>query len=198
MKKFSGYEEIQAYTESAKLPTGGYIMKVQNVRLKKGQDDKSDMLILAVDVLEGEYKGFYKKQYDSQIQEDKKWKGIFMIYCPKDDGSEKDTWTKRRFKTIMENIEASNPGYSWNWDENTLKGKVFGGLVGEINTVIDGRNVTYNAVRFVTTVENVKKGNYRMPDPLYKNGASADLGVNEKQSSEFENIPEGADEEIPF
>lgn len=198
MKKFKDYDETQSYSESAKLPVGGYIMKVQNVRLEEGTNGNSDRLILMVDVNEGEYKGFYKKQYDSQTSEDKKWKGTFQIYCPKDDGSERDQWTKRRFKTIMEHIEESNPGYAWNWDENTLKGKLFGALVGEINTEIDGKDITYNAIRYTTTVENIKKGNFRIPDPYTKGGAAATKKPTSSGNDGFTNIPEGLDEEIPF
>lgn len=194
MKKFNNYDETQTYSESAKLPVGGYVMKVQNVRFEEGTNGNSDRLILMIDVDEGECKDFYKDQYASQTGEDKKWKGVFTVYCPKDDGSERDNWTKRRFKTIIEHIEESNPGYSWNWDENTLKDKKFGGLVGEIHTVIDGKNIVYHAIRFTTTIENIKKGNFRIPEPCYKNGASE----TKKDNDGFMNVPDSADEEIPF
>lgn len=197
MKKFKDYDETQSYSESAKLPAGGYIMKVQNVRLEEGTNGNSDRLILMVDVNEGEYKDFYKKQYESQTGEDKKWKGTFQIFCPKDDGSERDQWTKRRFKTIMEHIEESNPGYAWNWDENTLKGKLFGGLVGEVNTEIDGNAITYNAIRFTTTVENIKKDHFRIPDPYTKGGAAASTTKKSSGTGDFK-IAEDIDEEIPF
>ena len=62
MKKFKDYNETQSYTESAKLPVGGYIVKVQNIRLEEGTNGNSDRLILMVDVSEGEHKDFYKNQ----------------------------------------------------------------------------------------------------------------------------------------
>lgn len=197
MKKFKDYDETQSYSESAKLPIGGYVVKVQNVRFEEGTNGNSDRLVLMVDVNDGEYKDFYKKQYESQTGEDKKWKGTFTIYCPKDDGSERDNWTKRRFKTIMEHIEESNPGYSWNWDENTLKGKVFGALVGEIHTEIDGRNIAYNAIRFTTTVDNIRKDNFKIPEPQYKNGASPKENREVTGDEGFMNV-DGTQEEIPF
>ena len=42
MKKFKDYNETQSYTESAKLPVGGYIVKVQNIRLEEGTNGNSD------------------------------------------------------------------------------------------------------------------------------------------------------------
>ena len=197
MKKFKDYNETQSYAESARLPVGGYIVKVQNVRFEEGTNGNSDRLVLMVDIHEGEYKDFYKKQYESQTGEDKKWKGTFTIYCPKDDGSERDQWTKRRFKTIMEHIEESNPGYSWNWDENTLKGKLFGALVGEINTEIDGRDITYNAIRFTTTVDHIKKGNFKIPEPYSRGGASAGVKKEATGNEGFMSV-DGTQEEIPF
>ena len=197
MKKFKDYNETQSYTESAKLPIGGYIVKVQNVRFEEGTNGNSDRLILMVDVNEGEYKDFYKNQYESQTGEDKKWKGTFMIYCPKDDGTEQDQWTKRRFKTIMEHIEASNPGYSWNWDENTLKGKLFGAIVGEIKTVIEGRDISYNAIRFTTTVDNIKKSNFKTPEPYTRGGAAVSAKKEAIGNEGFMSV-DGTQEEIPF
>ena len=197
MKKFKDYNETQSYTESVKLPVGGYIVKVQNIRFEEGTNGNSDRLILMVDVSEGEHKNFYKNQYESQTGEDKKWKGTFTIYCPKDDGSEQDKWTKRRFKTIMEHIETSNPGYSWNWDENTLKGKSFGALVGEINTVIYGRDISYNAIRFTTTVDNIKKGNFKIPEPYTRGGTSAGAKKEATGNEDFMSV-DGTQEEIPF
>lgn len=197
MRKFSGYEEISVYTASAKLPVGGYIVKVKNVRLDEGKNGASDRIVLMVDVTEGEYKDFYKNNYDNQTTEDKKWKGTFTIYCPTDDGSERDNWSKRKFKTIMEHIESSNAGYAWNWDENTLKDKVFGAIVGQINTVIDGKDIEYNSIRFTETTENIRKGNYKVPEPYYKNG----YGQGEKKevtgSEGFMQV-DGTQEEIPF
>lgn len=200
MKKFTGYEETKAYTEgAAKLPVGGYVLKVQNVRFEEGQHGNSDRIMVAFDVAEGEQKGFFQKNFDAQTAEDKKWKGTFPIYCPKDDGSEKDGWTKRRFKTIMEGFEESNPGYAWNWDENTLKGKLIGGVFGEINTIIDGKDITYVGMRFTHSVDSIRNGKFKVPDTQYKNGASP----NKKEDKEATGA-EGFmkvdvdDEEIPF
>ena len=111
--------------------------------MKEGQNGVSDRIQLMFDIEEGEQKDFFRKQYESQTSEDKKWKGTVAIYVPTDDGSEKDGWTKKSFKTIMENFEASNPGYTWNWDENSLKGKLIGGIFVDTYSVIDGKEVKF-------------------------------------------------------
>ena len=70
MKKWNGYEDTQAYSDNEKLPTGGYVLKIQNVRLDEGKNGNSDVLVIAFDIAEGEQAGFYKRNYDAQTQED--------------------------------------------------------------------------------------------------------------------------------
>ena len=58
MKKWNGYEDTQAYSENEKLPAGGYVLKIQNVRLDEGKNGNSDVLVIAFDIAEGEQAGF--------------------------------------------------------------------------------------------------------------------------------------------
>lgn len=193
MKKFNDYETTQSYSNSEKLPVGGYVLKVANVRYEEGQNGNSDRIQLMFDIAEGEQKDFFRKQYESQTSEDKKWKGTASIYVPKDDGSEQDSWTKRRFKTIMETFEESNSGYKWNWDEDSLKGKLIGGIFGEIKTVIDGKSITYVGFRFFAKSSDIKNGSYKVPEILVKSNAA----IANKDTS-FVNVANGLAEEIPF
>lgn len=62
---------------------------------------------ISCDIAEGEYAGFYAKEYKAQQSEDKKWHCNYLLNIPNDDGSEKDNWTKRRFKTFTEALEES-------------------------------------------------------------------------------------------
>lgn len=201
MKKFNDYETTQSYSNSEKLPVGGYVLKVANVRYEEGQNGNSDRIQLMFDIAEGEQKDFFRKQYDSQTSEDKKWKGTVAIYVPKDDGTEQDGWTKVRFKTVMENFEASNPGYKWNWDENSLKDKLIGGIFVDTYSVIDGREICYTSLvpKNIRTIDCIRSGNYKMPEPIKKNGATGNVSAaNNNSGNDFMSIPKGSEEEIPF
>lgn len=200
MKAFNDYASTQVYTNGGmQIPVGGYVAKVMNVKFTNGTNGNSDFITLQIDIVEGEQKDFFKKQYESNTSDDKKWKGTATIYCPKDDGTEQDGWTKRRFKTIMSQFEDSNTGFSWDWDETKLKGKLIGVIYGEINTVIDNKQVKYNGFRFFTDVQSIRNNGFVIPDPQFKNGAKAGATVNaSSESNEFMKIPEGAEEEIPF
>lgn len=122
MKPFKGYNEAKTYTEAEKLPAGAYV-----VRLLKGAREENyswgSVLLVPFDIAEGDYKDFYTRQFTSSQMEDKKYKGVFRMNLPKEDGSEGDEWTLRRFKTNIVAIEESNSGYHWDWNEAGLAGK---------------------------------------------------------------------------
>lgn len=201
MKQFNDYASVKVAAPSEKLPVGGYIIKIEGVRYENGKDGRSDKIVLAFDIAEGEYKGFMRKKFEGKSDEDKKWPGTFTIFVPLDDGTEDDYKTKSRFKRVMQNFEASNPGYTWTWDENTLKGKMLGAIVGEIQTIIDGKQVSYTAMRFAESVENIRAGKFKVPDTQYKGGATANtenlpLATNNNTTGNAFVVAE--DSELPF
>lgn len=207
MKAFSGYEDAKkraAYKGSTKLPVGGYVAKIKEVRYEKGEEGKSDMIVLAYDIAEGEYKDFFKKQFDENTNEDKKWKGRTSLYVPKDDGSESDQWTQNTFARWVNAFEQSNDGYIWDWDEKKWKGKMIGLIYGSVGTVIEGRPIEYTECRFPESVENIRSGNFKTPNFKAKKGYDEavdkqfDKGASKTSSDGFMNIPDNIDEDLPF
>lgn len=200
MKPISNYEHVRGYENSAsQLPVGGYVLKITGVRYETGTNGNSDRIVVAFDVAEGEYAGFFKKRFDSDQNEDKKWKGTTNLYVPKEDGSEQDEWTMRKFKTFTNALEDSNSGYKWDWEESKWKGLLIGGVFGEVHTLIDGRQAQFTTFKSSCSVENIHKGEFKIPKVQYKNGASANpVNLSPSAANEdFMQIPDGA-EEIPF
>lgn len=196
MKKLNGYAQAKAYTDIERLPVGGYVLKILNVDYK--EYDWGDVIILSFDIAEGEHKDFFKNNYSEQTGEDKKWKGTYRLNVPKDDGSEKDEWTMRRFKTIISNFEGSNVGYHWDWDEQKLKGKLIGALFNNKEYNFNNRSGFFTNCHSLVPVEKIRSGNFEIPaDTLLKNG-SAFKAVPTDNDDGFMDIPEGADEELPF
>lgn len=160
MKAFNGYEAKRSGSGRETLPAGGYICKILSA--KEESYKWGNVLVLAIDVDEGEYKGIWKRDYDNNTNEDKKWRGTFRINIPKDDGSEQDAWTKRTFNNAMWAIEQSNPGYTWDWDEKKLKGK-------KIGVIYRNREWEYNGNTGWTTeaggsesVDNIRDGKFKL------------------------------------
>lgn len=132
IKQFSDYDKVQAYDgDFETLPLGGHICIIKGTKIETY--DWGEMLVLALDIDEGEHKGFYQRQYDRRKADkpDAKWPGTYRQGIPKDDNSDKDNKTKGFFKGMITCIEKSNPGYTWNWDERTLAGKKIGGIFGQ-------------------------------------------------------------------
>lgn len=201
MKPINNFENIKPYENGAtQLPIGGYVFKITGVRYEDGQNGMSDRIVIAFDVVEGEFKDFFKKRYESDQSEDKKWKGTTTLYVPKDDGSEQDEWTKRKFRTFTNALEDSNKNYKWDWDENKWKGLLIGGAFGEVYSVINGKQIKYTAFKSAYSVDSIRKGDFKIPKPQYKNGASANAVVDLEAAAneDFMQIPEGAEEDVPF
>ena len=95
MKKFSGYNEINVDVLE-KLPRGAYVLRILEAK-EEITASGWDTLRVSFDIVEGEYKDFYKNQYISSTTKDKKWKGVKVVYLPKDDGTDEDERTKRTF-----------------------------------------------------------------------------------------------------
>jgi hypothetical protein len=126
IKQFGDFATTQAVSEGAALPKDGYVCKILNAQVKDGT--KGQYLQIAYDIAEGQYKDYFKGLYDAKKDENKKWSTYFFVNLPKDDGSEKDGWTKRLFKTFTNALEDSNEGYHFDWDETKFKDKLIGGL----------------------------------------------------------------------
>ena len=136
IKKFSDYEQTKGYGDYERLPKGGYVLVIKAAQLM--QNSMGEYIKVSADVYEGEYAQFFTREYKAQQSEDKKWHCNYLLNVPKDDGSEQDGWTKRKFKTFTEALEDSNEGYHFDWDERRFKGLLIGGLFNERE--YEGRN----------------------------------------------------------
>lgn len=196
MKKFNGFDRNDVYNGSERLPVGGYVLKILDV--KEIEQSWGNQLLFSFDIAEGEYKDFFAANYKAQQGEDKKWKGVYRLAVPKDDGSEQDAWTRRRFNTVIVNIEDSNPDYHWDWDERKLKGKKIGALFNNKEYSINGKHGFYTNCHSLVPVEKIKSGSYKIPeDTLLKNN-SGNRQSAPANSDGFMNIPDGVDDELPF
>lgn len=190
IKQFGDYATTQTVTEGAALPKGGYVCKILNAQVKDGSNGQ--YIQIAYDIAEGEHEGHFKKLFDAKKDENKKWSTYFFLSIPKDDGSEKDSWTKRLFKTFTNALEDSNEGYHFDWDETKFKDKLIGGLFHyEEYQRNDGKIGRSTKMRSACSVSKIHSGNYKLPDDkLLKPAANT--------STDFLNIPDEIDEEIPF
>lgn len=193
IKRFNDYETTKAYGDYQHLPKGGYVIKILGAELC--ENFNGQYLKLGCDIVEGEYADFFENEYRNQQSEDKKWHCNYLLSVPKDDGSERDAWVKRRFKTVIEALEASNPGYHFNWDEREFKGKLAGGLFNEREYEKSDKSIgRVTNLAQICAVEIIHKGKYQLPkDKLLQPNQRTSA-----KSDDFMKIPEGSKEELPF
>lgn len=166
IKQYAGAKAQRRSGAREILPAGGYVAKILDAKVEH-QDYRdgtsADKLIVSFDIAEGTYIGFFKKDYTENTNEDKKWRGVYRLTIPKDDGSEKDTWSKNAFNNFIYALEDSNPGYSFDWNEAALKGKMIGVLFRNKEWEIEGNRGWTTECCSVDAVSAIHEGKFKQP-----------------------------------
>ena len=191
IKKFD-IEKTKEYGDFQMLPRGGYVCVIKGAKVEE-RSDGSQVIVLAMDIAEGEYKGYYQQDLDRQTGE-KIWHCRYWLNVPRDDGSEHDEWDKRKFKTFTTSLEKSNDGYKFDWDEQKFIGKLIGGLFNyrefETSSGTVGESPNLAQVR---SVDAIRSGDYKLPKDKKLAGISLPPASND--------IPDSfaaAEVDIPF
>lgn len=201
ISKPKGYDEAPAYTgEFATLPAGLYICEILGV---KQEDYKGHArFIMQFDIAEGDQKGFYQKQYNTEKQtsQNAKFRGVHRQNM-EDQGLP-------FFKGLMTSVERSNQGYHFPWgtqgNEKTLVGKKFGAVMGrEEFLATDGEKRMVTKIVQIRSVDGLKDA--KIPaDKLLGDEAEKSASVSKNSQTTktdgdgFIDIPYDADEELPF
>lgn len=193
IQKPRNWDEVQEFSDRVKLPVGAYVCKVKQVRVQ--DNSYGSTLCLLFDINEGEYAGYYQKDYAGNTAADKKWRGVLRVWLPKDDGSEKDEMTKSSFKGMVTAFEKSNLGYQWDWNENSLVGKTIGILFRNEEWDYNGKHGwAVRPFRAISSI-SVRDEDYTIPKdkPLNNNHSAAPAYPNPNNG-----YTEVEDEDLPF
>lgn len=154
MKRIENWENIQESTSFKRLTPNGYICKI----LKVEDHPDKEYLKIYFDIVKGDDKGYFKKQYDGDTRKERKWPnaGTFIR-------SYKDS-AASMFKGFTNAVEKSNKGYQWDFDEKTLVNKVVGLIIADEQYQNQkGQVRVRNYVAAVRSVETIEKGEYEIP-----------------------------------
>lgn len=119
LKKPTGYDNAQAAQsgEFKRIEPGNYAAVI--CKAAEGvTPNGSEYIEFWIDIIDGEFTRYYEKDYKSQTVGDKKWRGTLRFFT-----SEK---ALPMLKAGITAIEESNPGYTFDWNENSVKGKKVG------------------------------------------------------------------------
>ena len=184
MKQFSDFKAERSSSGREQLPAGGYVCQILSATVE--ENEWGSTLVIAHDVCEGDFSGIFKRDYDNNTMDNKRWRGTFRLKLPKDDGTEQDGWKKRSFNNFIWAVEQSNPGYSWAWDEKTLKGKKVGLLYRNKEWEYNGRSGWTTEAAGTESVENIRSGKFRSlkDKPLANKPVSAETTFEELTDTE--------------
>lgn len=121
MEKPSDYENVQAITDFETLEPGAYKCKILKAEELKASNEKV-YLKVSFDIVEGEKTDFYKRRYQSDTRENRKWGGVLVVFIQDFEGK-----TNRYLKTLITCAEASNTNFKFDWEHpECLKDKKIG------------------------------------------------------------------------
>ena len=178
--------------DNTRLTAGGYVCQYTKV---EDREDK-EYLYMEFDIVEGEFKGYFKDLSDR-----------FGFWGGKCYRSYKEA-AKPMFKRMCSAVSKSNGNFVFdgdqiNRDERTLVGKYVGIVFQEEEYIgNDGSVKTRLNVYAERPVDDIRSGNFKVPS-LKKleddNGRETPAGSGATADPDgFMNIPDDASEEMPF
>lgn len=190
-QKPQDWEKVQAFTEYEPLELGGHVCRIMKAEETKSKTGK-DMLVISLDIAEGEQKDYYSVQYRNDTRPDKKWGCIVYQLIEDKDGN-----TSRGFKTFVEAVDISNPDFDVNkiWNESFcdyFKGKLVGGIFGreQYRSKKDGSLKFSTKCMNFASIEKARAGIPAPEDKLLPTAVSDPLSA-----MGFTSMP---DDDLPF
>lgn len=151
-----GWSTAAAYYGGGdRLPAGGYVCRILKAWVETTQSG-SEQLALALEIAEGDYAGYAKRQFEARKTNNPKatWPCVFKQFTIGTDGQ-----TNPFFKGMLKSIEESNVGYVWNWQETGLANKMIGMIFREEEfKASDGTIKTTVRPAFPRSVKRIRDG----------------------------------------
>lgn len=177
------------------LPKAAYVVRIMNAKIAKTQAG-FEQLVIAFDIAEGEYKDFYKGQYDRNTNEDKKWPNdaTFRLSIPYDRCPD---YIQTNWDSFFADLEDSNNGFVFGGDEKTLKGKLIGAKMHIEQSEYRGQIYDHTRMKWTCIAEDVRTGNAgKLPNDKLVQKTSGGGSVMDNYANGGFNSTD--DEEIPF
>lgn len=180
-----GYNEVNAAMpgEFSSLPAGGYVCKVFNAELTKSKAGNL-MLVLFIDVAEGDFQGHFKAAADrvKNFDTSKQWdnSGIYRQLLFSSDNK-----VAPFFKGLLTCFETSNTNLKLNlanFETSVLRGCLCGFVfASEEYTKKNGDIGTRTFAKFPRSVDDIREGKFTVPElkKLQNNSAPANTAAKD-------------------
>lgn len=207
MQQYRNWNNVQAAGEFKPLKPGGYVLQIKAAREETSRNG-NPMLVIAFDIAEGEFKGYYNDLFAKNTAADRKWPngGIHRIMLPVDNGTDEDNKQMSKLKGFVNAVAESNRNYNPNeyWNIEQLKGKLVGGLFRrEEYENQKGERKWTTKLAWPCSVPRIKSGDFEVPEdrPLPETtsntyGAFPQAPANSYPPNPYANAPIAQDD--PF
>lgn len=189
MNKPNSFDEVKAGGDYTPIDLGGHHAVIMSVKEQKSSTGK-DMIVVAIDFAKNDKQaGYFKDQFEKDNRPEKKWPYQGVQYIVTEDNEGK---CSRSFKGFITSFERSN-NTETNWGNNFVdqfKGKKIGVVYGEVEEEYNGEVKSRHRIRWFC--EDAKADDASIPQPKYYTGNVA------RSTNNLTNIPDGAEDEIPF
>ncbi len=166
MRPFNEFKSEPRTERFPQLPAGAYVCAIQAVKEDGAYPD--DSIVLRLEVIEGEWAGYYAKRYQHDTQTaatasvpfEARYKGDFRIRAPRSENPHIQNldWAIRSFNNAIWSIEDSNDGYHFDFNNvAALKGKLVG--ISVRNASFNGNS--YTEIGRLESVKQVRAGKVR-------------------------------------
>ena len=183
------------------LPKGAYVIVIKGAKMDKWPSG-DERIAIAFDIAEGEYKGLYQSQFDSDTRSGKQWPydAVFNLNVPTD---KSEPWVWDTYNSFFADLEDSNNGFVFSGDLKALKGKVIGGKFHNRQTEKDGNIYDHIVMKWTCIADDVRNNRAgKLPNDKLIGTDTRASGASASSSSDsdgFMDIPDGTvDEELPF
>lgn len=200
MQKPNGYDETQASGEYTPINLGGHYCVIKQVSEKQSATGKEMIVVLLDFCGPDQQEGCFAKEFNGDTRPDKKWPYQGTKYIMVKDYQD-PKMTSKQFKTFCTCVEKSN-NFEIKWGGNNwsaqFKGKKIGAVYGEEESEYNGKTSMRHLIRWFCSTDAVKDA--RIPEPKYINSKApaAKSVATVSANQDFINVPNDADDEIPF
>lgn len=151
------YDKSKRRKSFQQLPKDAYVIQIKQAKEVQNKSGNGSHLAIVFDIAEGEHKDFYRKQYDSNTNEDKKWPNdaVYRLTVP-GDNSPSYVWSN--WNSFFADLEDSNNGFVFGGDPKTLKNKLVGGKFHIEQTEYNGNIYDHTRLRWTCVAEDVRTG----------------------------------------
>ena len=181
------------------LPKNAYVVKIVSAKEDVRSDTGGPCVKIAFDIAEGDYKGFYDKQYKQMKanSEDASWPydAVFSLTVPTDTTPD---YIRENYDTFFADLEDSNDGFVFDGNTKKLTNKLIGGKFRIKQTEKNGTVQDHTELYWTCVAEDVRQGKAgKLPnDKLI--GSAPKATASKTDDDGFMNIADDSPEELPF